>query len=129
MEKIPLGQVYSTLLNYGALPSNTGVFSRYVPSNFFFNLFHFPKRSKRNDETDEYSRSDSPWGFIGGIMKYFRMSYDEIVFQRSYLTLVLLNRAIPSMKPMEEEDEETDGMTRHEIREGDNLNDIFMNLM
>lgn len=29
-------------------------------------------------------------------MKYFRMSYEEVVFRRSYLNIVLLNRSIPS---------------------------------
>lgn len=30
-------------------------------------------------------------------MKYFRMSYEEVVFERSYLNILLLNRSIPSM--------------------------------
>lgn len=29
-------------------------------------------------------------------MKYFRMSYEEVVFNRSYLNIILLNRSIPS---------------------------------
>lgn len=29
-------------------------------------------------------------------MKYFRMSYDEILYKRSYKNLVLLNASIPS---------------------------------
>ena len=40
-------------------------------------------------------------------MKYFRMSYEEVVFKRSYINLLLLNAAIPSIKPFDEEDEET----------------------
>lgn len=40
-------------------------------------------------------------------MKYFRMSYEEVVFKRSYINLLLLNAAIPSIKPLDEEDEET----------------------
>ena len=31
-------------------------------------------------------------------MKYFRMSYEEVVFNRSYLTIMLLNKAIPNYK-------------------------------
>lgn len=30
-------------------------------------------------------------------MKYFRMSYEEVVFNRSYLNILLLNRSIPSI--------------------------------
>ena len=29
-------------------------------------------------------------------MKYFRMSYEEVVFNRSYINVILLNRSIPS---------------------------------
>ena len=29
-------------------------------------------------------------------MKYFRMSYEEVVFNRSYINIILLNRSIPS---------------------------------
>lgn len=39
-------------------------------------------------------------------MKYFRMSYEEVVFRRSYLNLMLLNAAIPGIRPHDEEDED-----------------------
>ena len=29
-------------------------------------------------------------------MKYFRMSYEEVVFRRSFINIMLLNRSIPS---------------------------------
>ena len=41
-------------------------------------------------------------------MKYFRMSYEEVVFNRSYLNILLLNRSIPSMKLDKDDD---DGMS------------------
>lgn len=34
------------------------------------------------------------------------MSYDEVVFKRSYLNLILLNRAIPGFKPFDEDKED-----------------------
>lgn len=37
-------------------------------------------------------------------MKYFRMSYEEVVFKRSYINIMLLNRAIPSFKTDKEKD-------------------------
>lgn len=43
-------------------------------------------------------------------MKYFRMSYEEVVFHRSYLNLMLLNRAIPGFKPLENDDNDDDGI-------------------
>lgn len=39
-------------------------------------------------------------------MKYFRMSYREVVFERSYINILLLNRAIPGIKPIDEEEKE-----------------------
>lgn len=65
----------------------------------------------------------SPWRLVGGIMKYYRMSYDEILYKRSYINLVLLNASI-----------ETDG---NEIRNktadgttigGVSADDFFMDL-
>lgn len=41
-------------------------------------------------------------------MKYFRMSYEEVVFRRSYINVILLNRSIPSFKI----DKEKDGVGR-----------------
>ena len=44
-------------------------------------------------------------------MKYFRMSYEEVVFRRSYINLMLLNRAIPGFKPLnsDETGDDVDG--------------------
>lgn len=36
-------------------------------------------------------------------MKYFRMSYNEVLYERSYINLLLLNAAIPGIKPLDEE--------------------------
>lgn len=37
-------------------------------------------------------------------MKYFRMSYEEIVFRRSFINIILLNRSIPSYKLDDDKD-------------------------
>lgn len=34
-------------------------------------------------------------------MKYYRMSYKEVVFKRAYITIMLLNAAIPGIKPID----------------------------
>lgn len=36
-------------------------------------------------------------------MKYFRMSYEEVVFNRSYINIILLNRSIPSFKTKDDD--------------------------
>lgn len=71
-------------------------------------------------------------------MKYFRMSYDEVVFKRSYLNLILLNRAIPGYKPIEQEKTEKKGRCM-ETEDADDTptenggsrhaNDFFMKFM
>lgn len=74
-------------------------------------------------------------------MKYFRMSYDEVVFKRSYLNLVLLNRAIPGIKPFnedgegEEDDDELlefidkDCNVASKAKGAKHASDFFMNFM
>ena len=59
-------------------------------------------------------------------MKYFRMSYDEVLYKRSYLNLVLLNRAIPGIKPFDEEDDESE---EDDEREKIHANSFFESLM
>ena len=39
------------------------------------------------------------------MMKYYRMSYEEVVNERSYSNIMLLNAAIPGTKPKEEREE------------------------
>lgn len=39
-------------------------------------------------------------------MKYYRMSYEEVTCKRSYLNIMLLNSAIPGIKPKDGENEE-----------------------
>lgn len=66
------------------------------------------------------------------------MSYEEVVFKRSYLNLVLLNRAIPGYKPLDEKEKKEQGKyietedfdeidTENEGSE--HANDFFMNFM
>lgn len=70
-------------------------------------------------------------------MKYFRMSYKEVVYQRSFINIMLLNRAIPGVKPLDEEQEKqnTKGNDKAKGRHSkttkikDNCNSLFMNLM
>lgn len=63
------------------------------------------------------------------------MSYDEVVFKRSYINLLLLNAAIPSVKPLDEENE-NDTTEQHNNNQrkknyslNDNGNSFFASLM
>jgi len=73
-------------------------------------------------------------------MKYFRMSYEEVVFNRSYLTIMLLNRSIPSFKVSDKEKGEEGSRGKnnsqnkaqkeyHKVDKAVHANDFFMDLM
>lgn len=67
-------------------------------------------------------------------MKYFRMSYEEVVYKRSYINLLLLNAAIPSVKSLdEEEDNNTEPNNNNQRKKNYSLNDngnsFFASLM
>lgn len=69
-------------------------------------------------------------------MKYFRMSYEEVVFNRSYINVILLNRSIPSWDdPNKKEDEGGDKERNEEIGTCKSINksihasDFFMDMM
>lgn len=69
-------------------------------------------------------------------MKYYRMSYEEVVFNRSYINIILLNRSAPSssIKSKNEQREGTRKQKRqqkeyHKIEKPISANDFFMGLM
>lgn len=69
-------------------------------------------------------------------MKYFRMSYEEVVFNRSYINVILLNRSIPSWDDQnKEEDEGSDKRRKEEtstcksINKSIHASDFFMDMM
>ena len=47
-------------------------------------------------------------------MKYYRMSYEEVVNERSYSNIMLLNAAIPGTKPKEERAEKAKELPANE---------------
>ncbi len=72
-------------------------------------------------------------------MKYFRMSYEEVVFKRSYINVMLLNRSIPSFKT-DNDDLNSGGKNKnrhkgnkakefHKVDKAMHANDFFMGLM
>lgn len=71
-------------------------------------------------------------------MKYFRMSYEEVVFNRSYINIMLLNRSIPSFKVNKDEYGNNDVRGNkfnksqkkyHDIDKSIHANDFFMDMM
>ena len=60
-------------------------------------------------------------------MKYFRMSYEEAVFNRSYINIILLNRSIPSFDTdNEKENKEGERTQNHSFR---HESELFGSLM
>ncbi len=66
-------------------------------------------------------------------MKYFRMSYEEVVFNRSYLNIMLLNRSIPTCdndKGSNSVNTNTVNTTnRQSINKSVHASDFFMDMM
>lgn len=65
-------------------------------------------------------------------MKYFRMSYEEVVFNRSYLNIMLLNRSIPTWDADKTESINTskNNMNTHQaINMSVHASDFFMDMM
>lgn len=59
-------------------------------------------------------------------MKYFRMSYEEVVFRRSYLNILLLNRSIPSFD-WKDKDEEKSAAEGKKTKKTPQKNNKFRN--
>ena len=70
-------------------------------------------------------------------MKYFRMSYEEVVFNRSYINIMLLNRSIPTFNTKKHKCGENDNINNkkytqkeyHNIEKEQHANDFFMGMM
>lgn len=69
-------------------------------------------------------------------MKYFRMSYEEVVFNRSYLNIILLNRSIPSFNTNTKDESRNSSRKQnkpqkeyHKIDKSISANDFFMGMM
>ena len=70
-------------------------------------------------------------------MKYFRMSYEEVVFNRSYINIMLLNRSIPTFNTKKDKCGENDNINNkkytqkeyHNIEKVQHANDFFMGMM
>lgn len=63
-------------------------------------------------------------------MKYYRMSYEEVVSRRSYINIILLNKAIPSYNH-DRDDHEINDRGKRKIQKNKcrNDNDFFMQFM
>lgn len=69
-------------------------------------------------------------------MKYYRMSYEEVVFNRSYINIILLNRSALSLST-KSKNEQREGNRKqkrpqkeyHKIDKPISANDFFMGLM
>ncbi len=67
-------------------------------------------------------------------MKYFRMSYEEVVFNRSYLNIMLLNRSIPTWDSDKDNNNDVNTNTvnttnRQSINKSVHASDFFMDMM
>ena len=65
------------------------------------------------------------------------MSYEEVVFNRSYINIMLLNRSIPTFNTKKDKGGENDNINNkkytqkehHDIEKVQHANDFFMGMM
>ena len=125
MDALVVWKLCEEKVNHQEAQENTEFHGTFYGPGFFFKYYHFPKRDNRTDKTDEYSRSDSPWSIVSGVMKYYRMSYVEVTQKRSYLTIQLLNAAIPGSKPVKRDEDNVEKVPEKEMH----ANEYFTQFM
>lgn len=59
-------------------------------------------------------------------MKYYRMSYKEVVYSRAYINVILLNASIPGTKPVEKNDRDSIQPTKEKKIHANNYFSQFM---
>ena len=97
-----------------------GGYGKTDQSRPFFEWYNLNERHRPSkDEPHASSEIKSTWETIGGVMKYFRMSWDEIMYERSWLNITMLSASIP--------DYSTDKDKKNIIKNGNEL-DKFMKL-
>jgi hypothetical protein len=66
-------------------------------------------------------------------MKYYRMSYKEVVFERSFINILLLNKTVPSVSTNKKDNEPTEDISKSggtkTKRKFRNETELFMSLM
>ena len=126
MEALDIPSLHTQTSYDKAFPESDGGDYQRLYGKFFLDLYHFPTPDEADDRAEA---NDSPWATVGGVMKYFRMSYEEVVFNRSYLNILLLNRSIPSYNY--DKDNEKSGKGNGVTRRSDfkNETELFSSLM
>ena len=66
----------------------------------FYKLYRLDKKPKRvRDEPGSTGEFNSPWHTIGSIIKYFRFTWDQAVWEIGYTNLIMLMATIPVFDP------------------------------
>lgn len=79
------------------------------------------KRDPDDDQTDNTSKSRTLWGAIGGMIKYFRFSWNEVLWEISYRNILMLSATIPVYKSKKEKKAATEDVQDRELNSGEDL--------
>lgn len=87
----------------------------------FYDFYHLNKGSEHTDQPDcqcsecKIKRGEpasggdnSPWSTIGGLIKYFRFSWEEVMWELSWTNINMLMATIPQYKPAPKQKEPDD---------------------
>ena len=67
-------------------------------------MFHLDKKTGPNRDGERPGEFVNPWEVIGGLIKYFRLSWDEILWERSWANITMLMLSIPKHEDKHNDD-------------------------
>lgn len=79
------------------------------------------KQDPEEDKTESSPGTKTLWGVIGGMIKYFRFSWNEIMWEISYRNIMMLSATIPSYKTKKEKKGSIESVNDRELNSGDEL--------
>ncbi|MHA4844414.1 hypothetical protein ACX0G7_09630 [Flavitalea antarctica] len=65
--------------------------------------------NKEEQDEDDKKKNGNLWATIGGLMKYFRCTWDQIMWQMSYANILLLSATVPKYESSKKNGREEDG--------------------
>lgn len=93
-----------------------------IDVNPFYQFYQIQKKQDPDEDKSEASPgSKTLWGVIGGMIKYFRFSWHQIMWEISYRNIMMLSATIPSYKSKMDKKRDNESIQDREINSGDDL--------
>ncbi|WP_234863450.1 hypothetical protein [Flavihumibacter fluminis] len=88
----------------------------------FYQFYHLHRKQDPDEDKSESSPGTKTlWGVIGGMIKYFRFSWNEIIWEISYRNIMMLSATIPNYKTKKDKKETSEVIQDRELNSGEDL--------